>query len=180
MNLKHLSIGLTILIGLPGLCAGEPAKGFKTENLVLYQPDSVLRERLPSVEDLASYVKRLQAVCGNFFADVETPETLDIIVALKPGRQSRVWFVSSTPSPSGMSRESLRVKLEAVTPVEVRYGPVAFAISAKIAGGSGNVPKGDGAYQPPIPKEWQEAAKGQKEPLVIPDGFLALVWPDKQ
>jgi len=181
MNMKHLLAIVTIsLVGVPGWVAGEPAKGFETENVVLYQPESVLSERVPSVEELAGYIKRLQGVCAEFFADAATPETLHIVVALKPGRQSRVWFVSSSPSPSGVNRESLRLRLEAVTPIEVQHGPVAFAISARIAGGNGNVPSGEGAYQPPIPKEWQDAAKGHGEALAIPDGFLALVWPDKK
>lgn len=181
MRIKHLLVVFTAtLVVLPRLFAGAPVKGFETETLVLYQPDAVLNERVPSMEDLAGYVKRLQTVCAAFFSDAATPDTFHIVVVIKPGKQSRVWFVSSTPSPGDMKRESLRLKLEAVAPIEVQHGPVAFAISAKIAGGSGNPAKEDGAYQPPIPREWQEAAKGHKEPLAIPDSFLELVWPDKK
>jgi hypothetical protein len=62
-----------------------------------------------------------------------------------------------------------------VTPIEVYHGPVVFAISTKIAGGDGKI------YTPddyPIPREWQDAAKNHKGQLVIPDGFLDLVWPE--
>jgi hypothetical protein len=139
------------LVGLSGLFAADAVKGFETENLVLYQPDSVLHERVSSIEDLAGYVRRLQEVCENFFVTAKTPETLHIVVALKPGKQSRIWFVSSTLSPGDVKRESLRLNLEAVTPIDVQHGPVAFAISARIAGGDGSVSRGAGDYQPPIP-----------------------------
>jgi hypothetical protein len=179
--MKHLLVVFAaMLVVLPELFAGEPVKGFETERIMLYQTNAVLSERVPNVGELADYIKRLQAVCAMFFSDATTPETLYIVVALKPAKQSRVWFVSSMPSPGDMKLEPLRLKLEAVAPIEVQHGPVAFAISAKIAGGSGDPSKEAGYHQPPIPREWQEAAKGHKEPVAVPDGFLDLVWPDKK
>ncbi len=164
-----------ILVGFSRLSAAETVKGFETERVVLYQTDAVLSERLPDPEVLAEYTKRLQGVCDKFFAGAHTPETLHIVVVLKPGKQSRVWFVSSTRAPGDKEREPLRRQLEAVVPVDVRSGPVAFAISAKIAGGTKSL---QGIEQVPIPQEWQDAAKNQEKPLSIPDGILALVWPD--
>jgi hypothetical protein len=181
MSTKHLlTVFAAALVGLPGAFADEPVRGFETDSIVLYQPDSVLRERLPDVKDLAGYIKRLQGVCEKFFSGAETPETLHVVVALKPGKRSRVWLISSAPSPVNAKRDSLRALLEAETPIEVLNGPVAFAIAAKIAGGSGDLPRTDGADEPPVPREWKEAARGHEKPLVVPDGFLELVWPDKK
>ncbi|HEX4962133.1 MAG TPA: hypothetical protein VF173_14960 [Thermoanaerobaculia bacterium] len=179
MRIRRLLFALALAsMGVPSLLSATPPKGFETDHLVLYQPDPVLRERVPGTSALADYIKRLQAVCTAYFATTATPETLHVIVALKPGKQSRVWFVSSTHAPDDKAREPLRAKLEAVTPLEVRSGPVAFAISGKIAGGDG---KDGDEHQPPMPKEWQEAAKSAKDPLlVIPDGILKLIWPDSK
>lgn|GEM_PF-1189278 len=176
---SSLIVFLVALAGLSTLLSGEVVKGFDTEFLILYQPDPVLRERLPSgPEELASYVKLLQGECTKFFATADKPETLQIVVALRPGKQSRVWFISSTRLPGAKELEPLRRKLEAVPPGEVYQGPVVFAISAKIAGGDGKLHKPDGDYPFPIPKEWQDAAKGHNEKLLDLDGFLSLVWPE--
>jgi hypothetical protein len=79
---KVLIVFIAALAGLSRLLASEAVKGFETESVVLYQSDSVLRERLLSAENLAGYIKRLQGACAEFFATADTPETLHIVVAL--------------------------------------------------------------------------------------------------
>lgn len=181
MNVKSiLLLAVAVLAGPSSLLATEAVKGFETQNIVLYQTDDVLHARIPSVEELGGYMKRLQGVCTTFFADADKPETLHVVVVLKPGKRSRVWFVSSTRPSGDKERESLRRKLEAVTPVDVRQGPVAFAISAKIAGGDGKSPGTGAGYQPPIPAEWRDAAKSAKKEAVSIEEFLNLVWPGDQ
>lgn len=157
-------------------CFGA-STGFKWESTVLYQPDEPLRARIPSVEDLAAYMKRLEKSCTEFFAGAATPERLDIVVGLKPRRRVRVWFISSTRSSQDRSLVALRKRLEAVQPCDIRQGPVAFALRCTLAGG-GPAPKESGYDQLPRPKEWQDAAKRLKGPVVVPDGFFPLVWPD--
>jgi len=132
------------------LHAAAAATGFKTERLSLYQTDEVLRARLTSTESLAEYFKKLEAVCTDFFATATEPETLHIVVAVKPGKVARIWFVSSTRG-DDKALEPLRQKLEAVPPLEVFAGPLAFAISAKIAGGDGKSGYKDKNAGPPIP-----------------------------
>jgi hypothetical protein len=146
-------------------------RGFETQNIVLYQPSDVLEERLPDATKLADYIKRLRDVCQKFFADTTAPETLNIVVAVRPGRQSRVWFVSSVQSTPDASRKSLRKSLENVTPCDVTSGSIAFAIAAKIAGGDGTKPT-----DIPMPLEWQKAA-ARKGNVTVPDGVLDAVWP---
>jgi hypothetical protein len=160
----------------------DVAKGFETDSIVLYQPDNNLRERLVDADatDLANYIKQLQAVCTEFFATTTKPEDFHIVVAVRTGKRSKVWFLSSVVAPKALSREPLRKKLEAILPCDVRRGPVAFAISAKLAGGSGTILKaGDKDFSPPIPKEWSDAPL-PKNPGPLPDCFLDVVWPDKE
>jgi hypothetical protein len=145
-------------------------------NIVLYQPNEVLVQRLQGPDQLANYIKQLQAILTDYFKDTTTAETLAIVVAARPGNESRVWFVSSIRSVKDVSLDPLRQKLEAVRPMNVMKGPVAFAISANIAGGDGKASKG-GAYQLPVPKEWKDAAKKMKPPILMPDGILKVVWP---
>lgn len=166
---------LTILTALSSAFALDGSQGFETDSIYLYQPDEVAQARIGTVEDLASYIIQLQAACNEFFATTKTPETLHIVVAVRPGKRARVWFVSSTRPASEDQREPLRKKLEAILPCDVHDGPIAFAISSKLAGGDGKTLKGD---QPPIPKEWQDAAKATgKGKVLVPDGILDLIWP---
>lgn len=170
MKLPRLALFVVLaapLLGSPG----------KLANLVLYQPDTVLKERLgPDANPLALYAVQLQAKIGSL-AESPVPELLDIVVVVKPGRQSRVWLVSSLASPP--DRSALKHELEALPPVEVKNGPVIFALSYTFNNAE---PKKTGAagYQPPLPTEWQEKGKGATGPLIVPDGFMPLVWPDEE
>jgi hypothetical protein len=166
--------------------AGEA--GFKMGNIVLYQPNEVLQERLTDAKGLAEYVQALDKVCTEYFAKEVKAETLQVVVALKPGKLARVWFVSSTRE-DVKALALLREKLEKVPAIDVYKGPVAFALTGDIAGGGKSKEKGkaqgkeDGEFSPPIPKEWQDAVAKAKErkdgPVIVPDGFLAAVWPDE-
>ena len=169
---KRISL-LFACLNISALVALAASRGFETESIVLYQPSEVLEEHIPDVTKLADYIKRLQDVCQRFFAATTSPETLDIVVAVRPGRQSRIWFVSSVQPAPDAKRKSLRKNLEKVTPCDVTNGSIAFAIAAKIAGGDGKKRK-----DMPMPLEWQKAAEG-KGNVTIPDGILDSVWPHR-
>jgi hypothetical protein len=160
-----------VALAARALCA---ITGFRAYQFVLYQPESVFHVRVPSVDALAAYEKRLDKVCTAFFAGSKTPELLDIVVGLKPGKKVRVWFVSSRRPAPWSSLASLRKRLEAVPPCDVREGPIAFAINATIANAViVKKPKDD---LPPMPKEWLgHIGKG---PVLLPDGVFQHVWPD--
>ncbi len=156
------------------------SSGFLTDCITLYQPNEVLEKRLLGAETLSAYIPRMQAVAGDFFATANTPETLHIVVAVRPGRRSRVWLLSTLRAGTATVFALLRQKLEGITPVEVRVGPVAFAISATIAGGNGEKPRTNGDLEPPIPQEWEDPTKALKAPVLVPDGFLDAVWPSSE
>jgi hypothetical protein len=173
---------LTYLVVSSVAVALDVAKGFTTDNVVLYQPDDDLRERLPDgdVTGLADYIKQIQSICTEFFAATTKPENFTIVVAVRPGKRSRVWFISSTLPATDSSRDPLHKRLGALSPCVVRSGPVAFAIVAKLAGGSGKIPKAsDKDFSPPLPKEWSDAPL-PKNPGPLPDCYLDVIWPDKQ
>jgi hypothetical protein len=170
--MKHiLTAILSLLLTSFALLAIDHPKGFAMAEIHLgYLSQQAFAERV-SVRDLADYTKRLQAVCSQFFAQTTIPEDLSIVVAVKPGKRSKVWFVSSRAPVSSERRDDLRAELEAVLPPVVHGGPIAFAIVGRIAGGQ---TKGETkAGPPPVPKEWRDAPSIEPGPL---DQVLPRIW----
>jgi hypothetical protein len=151
------------------------ATSAKMSNVVLYQPDGVMKERIGDVQPLAAYIQKIQAVCAASFT-TEASEGVDVVVVLKPRGQSRVWFVSSLPKMP--DRSKLKVAIEAIDAPTVS-GPVVFALAYDLNGFTHRWPEA-GKFQPPIPAEWGEKVKDVKGPLIIPDGFIPYVWPDEK
>ena len=158
----------------------QAAKGFSSDNLVLYQPNDVLQARVPSVAKLAAYVKEIERVCQAFFAESTTPESLNLVIAVRPDKTSKVWFISSTHPDTPKDRVALRENLEKLPPCEVVGGPIAFAMVSTIAGGDGKTIKPLADGKPPFPKEWTDASKKKEPAVVVPDGILEDVWPAKK
>jgi TonB family protein len=157
-----------------------PPKGFATANLVLYQPNNVLTQRLTDAAPLAAYIKELQTILGDYFAGATTPETFQTVVIVQPDKTARVWFISSRRPGNTPECTALRQKLEAVAPVDVRGGPVAFAISGKLAGGDSTQPTAGKGFQLPIPQEWRDAAKTLKTPAPMNDDYWNAMWAARQ
>jgi TonB family protein len=155
------------------------AKGFETSNIALYQKSTTVAQRVPSAEELAAYIKKLQSALGDYFADSTTPATFQAVVAVRPGKRVRVWLISSLPSKKADPFDALRAKLEAIVPMDVQGGPIAFAICGKLAGDHSRSSHNDADAQPPIPQEWQDAAKNLPDKLRV-DDYLDAVWPDKK
>lgn len=155
--------------------AAEPG-GYHMTRLVVYQDNATLLRRLPPKAQADVYLDRLQTVAHNFFVGDTKPETFHIVVMLRPGGRSRIWFVSSIRPGNGPELEPLRKLLEAVAPLTVSGGPALLTLSGTIMGG-------DGADLPedlrPMPAEWRDIEKGLDEPLpVSSDAFMDLAWPD--
>jgi hypothetical protein len=159
--------------------ATDQSNGYSMERIVVYQPSDVTTRRMPPGEGTKAYVGKLQDVTHNFFVGDVVPETFSIVVVTKPGRRSRVWFVSSIRPGSAKELEPLRKLLEGVPPLDVRDGPVILGFTGLIAGGDGKDRPVNEDYRNPMPQEWLDAARGLKEPVpVSSDAFVDLVWPD--
>jgi hypothetical protein len=178
MRLSFFIFALLMSTALASTEDSPVAKGFVTTNIVLYQDNDTLKHRLPDVSPLADYIKKLQAVLGDYFADDAIPETFHTVVILRPNKIAHVWFVSSKRKGDAQEFTVLRNKLEAVEAIDVQGGPVVFAISAKLAGGDSTGPVSDKNFQPPIPQEWQDATKNLKTPLPMQDDYFNIVCPD--
>ena len=147
----------------------------KFANAVLYQPDAVLRERLGDVKPLAEYFKKVKSISEpSFHSDL--PESLDIVIVVKPGGKARVWFSSTLQN--APDRTELKKAIEAIPTPLVKQGPLAFALSYDL-NGIERKKQGDGQFQLPLPEEWKIKAKDINGPLIIPDGLIPLIWPDE-
>jgi hypothetical protein len=155
---------------------GDISGGYVPEHAETYQPAGVLEKRMPPSKDSADYIALLEGVAHNFFVGASTPETFDIVVVVRPGGRSRVWFVSSIRPGTSADLEPLRTLLQAVPPIAVKDGPVILGISGKIAGGDR---RGASGATVPIPAEWDAIKNQLKAPAPISsDTFLDLLWPD--
>jgi hypothetical protein len=157
----------------------DQSNGFSVERVIVYQPSDVTTRRMPPGEGTKAYVGQLQQVAHNFFVGDAVPETLSIVVVTRPGRRSRIWFVSSTRPGNSRELEPLKKLLEAVPPLDVREGPLILGFTGLIAGGDGkDQPMGE-TYRNPIPQEWLDAVRGRTDPpTVSSDAFVDLIWPD--
>jgi hypothetical protein len=151
------------------------ADAFVVTGYTLYQPESVLGERVGSAGVLAAYLKELQGATSEVIGSAPRAEGASgsLVIAVKPGNTSRFWLVGVTAL-SPEVRAKLMKALEAVHPLDVRGGPIAVAMNFNAWGGS---PPSASQQSPPIPDEWEKAIKGAKAPMALPDGVLQVVWP---
>jgi len=142
------------------------------QNLMLLQPDFVLSERV-EVEDLSKYIKSVNAAAETSLASIAKPIPTAgfIVIAVRPGGQSKIWLDFSPALPPAIATE-LRSSLERVEPFKAKGGVVVFAINSTLWGAAA------GERQGPSPVEWQEAMKGADGPMEVGD-LVERVWPSK-
>lgn len=172
-------LAILVLVSCGAAYAGAPVS-VKIESITLPQPDNVLAERLPGgAAELAEYIKQIEAALT---ASLQLPGDLKpatgaIVVAVKPNYRAKSWLMWGEPSlPKGIS-EAFQDRFNKIRPATVQNGPVAFAILFSVNGGG--TPLVTDENPMPLPPEWAEVAKKAKETLLMPDGFLAVVWPDE-
>jgi len=71
--------------------AAEPLTQF---NVVLLQPTSVLEERVPEVDAMAAYIKAVEGAARQAVIASGVQQAVGgfIVVAVRPGLQSKVWL----------------------------------------------------------------------------------------
>jgi hypothetical protein len=177
-NISALVLAVASATTAPPRPARPTPQGFAMVSVMMYQPDAVLQKRLGSQSDaFADYVKKIVQVSSTSLTKTVHPAPLDIVVAVKPGKRARVWFVNRPADPDAAVLASLRTSLEALAPPDVTEGPVAFAIVGGLGGATRPEAHRDDASLIPMPEEWRKVTKGKKG-VVVPDGVLAVVWTD--
>lgn len=164
-------LAIFLSIGFPKLLPAENAK----YSALFYQPDAVMRQRLGDVHALAQFLANVGKKCEASFTSSQ-PEAFDVVIVVKPGGKSRVWFCSSLPN-FLPDRTKLKAAIEAERAPSVKEGPVAVALMFDLNGFKRKT-QSDGKPVAPIPEEWRAKGRELKKNLLIPDGVIPLVWPD--
>lgn len=164
--MKIVAALLALLLSGPALAS----KPYSVQNLILLQPDFVLGERV-QVDDLSDYIKSVNAAAEASLGGVAkpTPAAGFIVVAVRPGGQSKVWLDFS-PALSSAVGTRLRASLERVTPFKANGGVVVFAINSTLWGAPAT------GRQVPSPAEWQEAMNSADGPMEI-GRLVERMWP---
>jgi len=135
-------------------CA-QAAEPFTSYNVVLLQPGDVLEKRVASVDAMAQYIKSVQSAVRDAVAASGSKQSVGgfIVVAVRPGAQSKVWLDFDTLVDLGLQRQ-ITDKVQAVQPFEARQGPVVFALKVGLWGGK------ESKRIAPAPAEWKNASRG--------------------
>lgn len=156
---------------ISGVASAAPSgPPHKTNSLMLLQPETVLRERVSSVETMAAYIKALQAAADGALANEKAGAASSgyFLVAVRPGGKSKLWF-DFKPALPATTQERLRVALQAVRPFEPKGGVVVFAINTSLWGAAP-------AQDQPAPVEWTQAAQSAGKSLETGD-LVDRIWP---
>lgn len=138
--------------------------------IVLLMPDDLIGARVDAVA-LAAQTREIVAEVARLYARGEIcVAPMGVFVAVKPNRRVKIWVEGIEGSLSSEDAALIERRASAVTAPEVR-GAVAY-VCAFLRKGT-NV-----AGPPPMPQAWKEAARTAGQDLMIPDGMLAVVWPD--
>jgi hypothetical protein len=164
-------VALFAVLLAAGLSA-RAADSVKTFGIVLFQPDSVLQERVPSLDAMIDYIRAVeQAIQSAVSAsDKGSPTAGFVVVAVRPGRKSNVWFDFDPPFSPDV-RTAVAARARAVLPFLARDGPVVFAIKVGLWGGV--EPK----RAVPSPAEWKAAAMKAGRPIETGE-LVEMIWVD--
>lgn len=150
--MRWLLLSLLLFTAIPGARAAEPLVNF---NVVLLQPGATLEQRVPSVDVMAEYIRAVEAAARQAVMASQARQSLGgfIVVAVRPGLQSRVWLDFDTLLDLEIRRQIID-RIQAVKPFEARQGPVVFALNVALWGGART------RRVAPAPPEWKKLSNG--------------------
>jgi hypothetical protein len=174
--MKTLSIIAAAFVGAifttPAATAQSTAPVLEVNSYALYLPDQALRDRGPSVETLAGYLKAIETRTTEILTSQKerAAVSLSLVVGLKTGGKSKLWVVAANPATAARFETLLAPQIELIPAPAVR-GYNAFAINVELWGG-------DGSLAPdtlPIPEAWKSA---MPDGGLLPDTPLSVLMPD--
>ena len=137
----------------------------------LYLPNDILRQRLGNDAGLLpDYVAALHRRANSFLETAGRPAAKGILIAVgvRPNKKAKVWCDAIDGEIPGELLRELEQALGEMPAVEVKQGPIAFAIEAGLWRQTpGNFPG--------MPKAWVEASSAS---LMIPDELFKVIWPE--
>jgi hypothetical protein len=146
---------------------------YHTVGVVDCQTYSELKKRVPDVGSVESYIKALSKAALSALPDTKQQDACGvlIVVGVKPGKKARVWCEAVDGSLSEEALKKLESALEKVPTVEVKDGPIAFALRGVLWNRK--------VKEFPIyPAAWKKALDESGKFLIVPDGLFKIIWPD--
>jgi hypothetical protein len=137
-------------------------------SIVLYQPDSVISERVGGgVQEVASFIEVVKTVWKQEIpSDAERTQT-SIVLGLGYERQVTAWVINSKTD----INEKVTSELRKHKSPWIRNGYFAFALSgADFESGQKE------SFSPPMPEEWKDVSEKQAASLLV-DDILAVLLP---
>jgi len=164
--MRRLTLFLLALAAAACVHAAEPFTRF---NVVLLQPNAVLEARVPSVDALARYIQAVEAASREGVLASGSGQSASgfIVVAVKPGLQSKVWLDFDGLTDLEIQRQ-IATRVQAVKPFEAAQGPVVFALKVATWGGK------ESRRTLPSPQEWK-AASPDGAPVEVGE-LVERVW----
>ena len=150
------------------------SNSFRQARVFLYNPDEDLTARGINTEEFSRYINALVSLCNDTLANIGEPEDLDVVVALRSRRRSRVWFVTSGKA-TDPDLNRAKIALESVPAPEIASGSIVFALSGAIGGG-----KRQFGPEWPFPDEWKAKCPPDGEGTLTIDALIDRVWPEEE
>lgn len=144
--------------------------------IIFHQSDEVLSPRLKDAKSFAHYVQEIQSECDSYYsrAKPRNPQTVDVVVVIKPGKKSRFWLAYDQPQSNPAPDKRLLQRLGRIAVPGVEQGPVSFSVRLLLWGA--REPNPQTARAMILPTEWRDAMGTNR--VVLPDGILPKIWPE--
>lgn len=153
------------------LCASsvQAAGGLTAGGVVLLQPERVIGERI-TADKLAPYLKQVDTAAARAFTGAKAVPASGgfVVVAMRPGEQSRFWLDFNPPLPQAVAKQLL-AGVQGVRVPAVKGGSIVLALTYGVGGGTAP------AHPVPSPVEWTAAYKAAGKPLEIGD-LVDRIW----
>ena len=167
-----------LFASLAALAQTEPSASFAKDFIWLISPTGVIESRTGrSAEPISDYILRIEAEARAHFVSSASrvPISGALFIAVRPGYASKVWVEVGAPGLPADDVAILIKRIEALKPMPVKDGPIAFAVSFQAWGGGTKLVAPQGLPLP-LPAEWVEALNNIGGGM-LPDDALKIVWP---
>jgi hypothetical protein len=156
----------------PVIAEEAPPVSIKSEATILLQNDTLLKARAADVSAVGQYFKSVRKVFSQTYPKDAPPEAVNMVLAVKPDRKARVWFVSSLKNPP--DRSQFMAQFDALPVPEVKNGPVALVEIMTIGGARRQT--ASGRRLPMFPPEWTKQFGNRR--VIFPDAITLYIWKD--
>ena len=173
-SIMRAAIVIGLFVSLCGFASADDVQFVEINQVRLYQPDAVLKDRVgDDSAPLARYMSGLATTLALSLKkpDHSAPKGLLVVVGVKPGKKSKVWCDAVEGEIPADELAQLEKKLAADPPIAVKDGPIAFAIEFRLWH---EKPE----KFPEAPKAWTAAMKKSERTISVPDGLFKVIWPD--